>query len=73
MDETGIADWRALDSRVLVVAVKRIPGEWCAYIGAVPGESHTDEIQHVRRWGNKLPESIALAIFPRFKGVPYAW
>ena len=73
MDEIGIADWRALDRRVLVVAVKRIPGEWCAYIGAVPGESHLKEIQHVRKYGSKLSESIALTLFPQFKGVPYAW
>jgi len=67
-----IADWRALDSRVLVVAVRRIDG-WCAYIGAVPGESHERELQDVKDHGNKLPESIALAIFPRFKGIEYAW
>jgi len=68
-----IADWRALDTTVLVVAVKRIPGEWCAYIKGVPGNSHEREIQDVKAYGNKLPESVALAIFPQFKGTPYAW
>lgn len=68
-----IADWRALDRKVLVVAIKRVEGFWCAYIGSVPGESHELELQDVRDRGNKLDEKIALAIFPHFKGIPYAW
>ena len=68
-----LADWRALDSTVIVVAVKRISGEWCAYIKGVPGECHEKELQTVKNWGAKLPEKIALACFPRFKGVPYAY
>lgn len=69
----SIANWRALDRKVLVVAVKRVEGYWCAYIGAVPGESHERELQDVRDHGAKLPENIALAIFPQFEGTPYAW
>lgn len=68
-----VVDWKALDSTVLVIAVERVEGAWCAYIKGVPGESHEREIEIVKKWGNKLPENVALAIFPRFKGVPYAW
>ena len=70
---SDIADWRALDSTVLVVAVKRIPGEWCAYIKGVPGENHERELKDVRSFGAKLPERLALAMFPQFEGVPYAY
>ena len=68
-----IADWRALAQTVLVVAVKRIPGEWCAYIKDVPGEKHERELEDVKAWGAKLPENLALAMFPQFEGTPYAW
>ena len=70
-----VVDWRALDSRVLCVAVRRVEGAWCAYIGAVPGENHVREYQDVQEHGAKLPESVALAVFPQFKeeGFPYAW
>lgn len=68
-----IADWRALHQKVLVVAVKRIPGEWCAYIKNVPGESHMRELEEVKSWGAKLPKDVALACFPQFEGTPYAW
>lgn len=68
-----IADWKALDSTVLVVAVKRVPGEWCAYIKGVPGENHERELEIVKKWGAKLHEKIALVIFPQFEGTPYAW
>lgn len=68
-----IADWRALHQKVLVVAVKRIPGEWCVYIKNVPGERHIDELGEVKKWGAKLNEDIALALFPQFEGTPYAW
>lgn len=69
---SDVVDWKALDARVLCVAVKRVDG-WCAYIGAVPGQSHERELDDVKSFGNKLPEKVALAIFPQFKGVPYAW
>lgn len=73
MTMSEIADWKALDITVLVVAVRRIPGEWCAYIKGVPGISHMKELEIVKRWGSKLPENVALAIFPQFEGTPYAW
>lgn len=67
-----IVNWRALDRRVLVVAVKRVEGAWCAYIGSVPGESHLREVQQVARYGSKLDERLAKAIFPDME-MPYAW
>ncbi len=60
------------DYRVMVVAVTRIECAWRCYIGAVQGRSHDDEWQAVRDHGGTLPENVALAIFPEFKGVKYA-
>ena len=70
-----IVDYRALHQKVLCVAVTRVEGAWCAYIKNVPGGRHTDETADVKAHGDKLPENIALAIFPQFKdgGLPYAW
>ena len=70
-----IVDYRALDRKVLCVAVKRVEGAWCAYIGAVAGNSHKDELDQVKRYGAKLPEDIALAVFPKLQKLelPYAW
>ena len=65
--------YRALsDSCVMVVAVTRIECAWRCYIGAVAGMNHDREWQAVRDYGGTLPEEVALAIFPEFKGVPYA-
>lgn len=61
----------ALDCRVLAVAKVGEDG-WRAYIGAVPGLNHDDEWEEVLRHGAKLPEAVALAIFPEFAGVAYA-
>ena len=70
-----LVDYRALGTKILCVAVERVEGAWCAYIKDVPGESHQDELQSVMRHGYKLPENIALEVFPRFKEreLPYAW
>lgn len=67
-----ISTHRALACRVLVVAHTRIEGAWCAYIDAVPGHDHAIEAEEVFRHGTKLPEYLALAIFPRFEGIRYA-
>ena len=69
----NVVDWRALDSTVLVIAVKRVEGTWCSYIKGVPGENHDRELEIVKKWGAKLPEHIALVLFPKFEGIPYAW
>jgi len=68
-----IINWKALHTKVLVVAVKRVEGYWVAYIKNVPGESHERELDEVKAYGAKLMESIALAIFPMYEGIPYAW
>jgi len=57
-------EYRALDSKVLVIAVEGYAGDWSAYIGAVRGERHDEEYLDVADYGNKLSEKIARAIFP---------
>ena len=63
---------KALFQYVLCVAHTRIEGTWCAYCRNVPGQDHAGEAWYVLKTGDKLAEEIALAIFPRFKGIPYA-
>jgi len=65
--------YRALSTKVLAVAKTRIEGAWAAYIDAVPGQSHDDEWTPVLERGTKLDESIAIAIFPSFADLPYAY
>ena len=67
-----IVQRRALAMRVLCVAKTRLPGHWAAYCGAVPGMKHEEEIEPVLRFGEKMPEEVARALFPEFKDVPYA-
>lgn len=64
--------FRSLASRVLAVAQTRIEGTWAAYCDAVPGYSHQHEFVEVLRVGDKLPEEIAIALFPYFATLPYA-
>ena len=61
-----------LDRQVLCVARTRIEGAWCAYCGSVPGMDHDSEYQRVLEVGSKLPEYVAVAMFPIFKDIPYA-
>lgn len=68
-----IINWKALDLHVLVVAVKRDEGCWCAYIKDTPGDNYEKELERVKNHGNKLPKTIALAIFPMYEEIPYAW
>lgn len=68
-----IVNWKALDINVLVVAVKRVEGYWCAYIKNCLGDNHEKELEEVKSWGSKLSEKIALAIFPMYEGIPYAY
>jgi hypothetical protein len=68
-----IIDYRALDSKVLVVAVAQEPiDEWSAYIGAVPGKHHSQEYLDVKAEGSKLSQEIASVIFPDFSN-KYSW
>lgn len=64
--------WRALSSRVLVVATTRVECAWCAFCDAVPGQDHRNEWQSVLDYGVKLDEQVARALFPVFDEVPYA-
>ncbi len=63
---------RALHMNIIVAARTRIECAWAAYIGPVPGMNHDNEYQAVLDHGSKLDEAVARAIFPSFKGVPYA-
>lgn len=76
--ETEAAAWmplvlkHALHHKVLTVARTRIEGAWCAYVAAVPGLQHEQEIEGVLHDGAKLDELVARVIFPEFEAVPYA-
>lgn len=66
-----IVRWQGLSMTVLAVARTRIECAWAAYIKAVPGVDHDEEMEEVLRTGTKLTENVARAIFPDFEGVPY--
>jgi hypothetical protein len=57
---------------VLAVARSRIEGAWAAYIDAVPGVRHEDEVDLVLDHGAKLDVAIAREMFPFFADLPYA-
>jgi len=72
---------RDLCRTVLCAARTRIEIAWAAYIKGVLGNQgvlfppllkQDEELMEVLANGTKLSESIARAIFPEFKGVPYA-
>ena len=63
--------WKALDIRVIVVAVEGHVDDWAAYIGAVQGDCHAEEWQDVAQNGSKLPKAIAEILFPDFKHLAY--
>jgi predicted amidohydrolase len=63
---------RALASTVLVVARTRVECAWAAYIMGVPGHSHEDEWGEVLSCGDKLPQEVAVVLFPALKEIPYA-
>jgi hypothetical protein len=72
---------RGLGRTVLCAARTRIEVAWAAYIKGIPGNqgvlfppllNQDEELLEVLANGTKLSESIARAIFPEFKGVPYA-
>ena len=62
----------ALSVNVLAVARTRIEGAWAAYIGVANSYRHEDDRDSILNYGAKLREPVARAIFPMFKGVPYA-
>lgn len=54
-----------LAQRVLAVAVVTTSvGDWTAYIDAVPGQLHKNEVYAVVYVGDKLPENLAETLFP---------
>jgi len=57
-------EYRALDSKVLAVAVEGAIGDWSAYVGAVNGKDHDEEYEGVSRNGSKLSKAVAEALFP---------
>lgn len=63
--------WKALDSRVIVVAVEGYAGDWAAYIGAVAGKDHEEEWKEVEKQGSKLRRELAEFLFPEFKDLKY--
>ena len=63
---------RALAANVLCVARTRVECAWAAYVDAVPGINHKNEIEAVLDRGAKLPENVARAVFRHFGEVPYA-
>ncbi len=74
----GETAYTQLSQYILVVLSRREDG-WCAYIGAVRGNRHSDEWQGVIATGNKLKPEVAEAIvkhyfYPGFdtEGVDYA-
>lgn len=63
---------RALAARVLAVARTRVECTWAAYVDAVPGHDHDEEVNPVLDRGIKLDEAIARELFPVFEKIPYA-
>ena len=60
-----LREYRALDSKVIVVASQGGRGDdWAAYIGAVEGKDHDEEWKSVMEEGTKLDRKIAEIIFP---------
>lgn len=59
--------WKALDIRIIAVAVEGNAFDWTAYIGAVEGYNHEKEWQDVKDNGSKLQKEVAEALFPEFK------
>lgn len=51
---------------VMAVLVKRIDG-WTAYINPINGYDVEQDCIEVASFGTKLPESIAIAMFPNAK------
>lgn len=62
-----------LHRQVMCIARTRIEGKWSAYCFPVPGINHDYEEYLWETEGDKLPKKIALALFPYFEGIPYAY
>lgn len=63
-DKRKIIDYVALSTHVIAVAVEGDAGtDWAAYIDAVPGCKHVNELQGVAETGEKLPYEVAKVLF----------
>jgi hypothetical protein len=70
---TKLQDWKALDSKVIVVASATVEvGDFVVYIGAVAGEDHEAEWKEVYKHGTKVDYEVAKALFPEFAD-KYHW
>jgi len=64
--------YKALSRCVLAVAAPGWTGnDWAVYIGAVPGKSHEEEVELVKRDGAKQGREIATFLFPQFDPEKY--
>ena len=63
--EHGEYGCTALAANVLVVVVRRVDG-WAAYVVAVPGEDHSQEVHLWRERGIKLKEGVARAVLSEY-------
>ena len=45
---------------------------WKAYIGIGDGEDEWADIEHIVKFGHKLPRRIAIAYFPDLKSMEYS-
>ena len=59
-----VIGWLVMSQKVLVVATQGTVGDWSAYIDAVPGIDHKNEIKEVIERGSKVSPRIAAAMFP---------
>jgi hypothetical protein len=64
---TGTQEYRAIASRVLVVAVRGAIGDWAAYVGDVSGKNFSEESVEVAANGTKLDRKVAEFYFPEWK------
>lgn len=57
----GAKLYTPLGHKVLAVLSHRVDG-WAVYVGAVPGENHSEEWEAVAAMGDKQNETVARAI-----------
>jgi len=58
--------FRLLHPNILAVAVEGDKGDWAAYIGVVTGVRPETRWRKIYESGNKLPQEVAVALFPTF-------
>ena len=63
--------YTVLERNVIAVAKEGAVNDWAAYIGAVAGGNREADVEHVSKWGSKLPEKVARVLFPEFRDL--AW